>query len=86
MTFEGRGPALRARIEVVLAIVFAALTAATFLRPTWIESVSGLEPDGGSGESEWWIVVIFAVVTVGSALLALRDYRIAAGRQAADPS
>ena len=73
---------LRARIETVIALVAAVLTVAAVLWPTWIESSSGLEPDGGSGEAEWWLAIVFAAVAAGSALLARRDFRRAAADQA----
>jgi hypothetical protein len=68
---------LKARIETVLAVVAGVLAVATLIWPTWIESLFGFEPDGGSGEAEWWIVVVFAVVAVAAGLLARRDYRVA---------
>ena len=69
---------LRARIELAIACVATVLTGAAVLWPAWIESLSGLEPDGGSGEAEWWLAIVFAAVAAGSALLARRDYRHAA--------
>ncbi len=74
----------RVRLEAVLASVFAVLTIVTLIWPTWIESLSGLEPDGGNGESEWWIVAVFAALTVVAAALAGRDYRALARRTASD--
>jgi hypothetical protein len=65
---------IRARIELGLAAVFAVLTAVTLVWPTWIESLTGLEPDRGSGETEWWIVVVFGLATIGLGLLGRRDY------------
>ena len=41
---------------------------------TCIESISGLEPDVGSGSVEWAIVVLFAVAALGAAI-ARHDYR-----------
>ena len=66
---------IRARIELGLAAVFAVLTAVTLVWPTWIEGLTGLEPDRGSGETEWWIVVVFGLATIGLGLLGSRDYR-----------
>jgi hypothetical protein len=68
---------LKARIETVLAVVAGVLAVVTLLWPTWIESLFGVAPDAGSGEAEWWIVVVFAVVAIASALLARRDLRTA---------
>jgi len=59
----------------VLAGIFGVLAVVTMLWPTWIESITGLEPDAGSGVAEWVGVVVFAVAAVGAAALARRDYR-----------
>jgi len=67
--------AIRMRIETVLAGIFALLAVVTAVWPTWIESITGLEPDAGSGAAEWAIVAGFAVATVGAAALARHDYR-----------
>ena len=66
---------LRVRVEVVLSLLCAVLAAVTMIWPTWIESLTGLEPDAGTGEAEWWIVLVFAVGAVGAGALARRDYR-----------
>ena len=66
---------IRARIELGLAAVFAVLTAVTLVWPTWIESLTGLEPDRGSGEAEWWIVVVLAAVSATSAIAARIEWR-----------
>lgn len=73
----------RARVEAALAGIAAVLTAVTFVWPTWIESLSGLEPDGGTGETEWWLAAIFAVAALALALLSWRDRRLAVGRLSA---
>jgi hypothetical protein len=68
---------LRARVEACLAIIAATLTIVTMLWPTWIESLTGFEPDGGNGEAEWWLTFVFAAIAALLALLARRDYRSA---------
>jgi hypothetical protein len=65
----------RLRIEVVLAVSSAALCILTLVTPEWIEALTGLEPDSGSGALEWVIAGIFLVAAVVSAVLARRDYR-----------
>ena len=65
----------RLRIEVVLTIISAALSILTVLFPDWIEELTGLEPDAGSGALEWAIAGIFLAAAVVSALLARRSYR-----------
>jgi ABC-type thiamin/hydroxymethylpyrimidine transport system permease subunit len=72
----------RLRIEVVLAVMSAALCVLTLVFPEWIEELTGLEPDAGSGALEWIIAGVFLVAAVVSAVLARRDYR----RLAADHS
>jgi hypothetical protein len=72
----------RLRIEVVLAVISAALCVLTLVIPEWIEKLTGLEPDSGSGALEWIIAGVFLVAAVVSAVLARRDYR----RLAADHS
>jgi hypothetical protein len=66
---------LRARLEVVLAVLFALGAGATMIWPTWIESLTGLEPDRGTGEAEWWLVALLGLAAVATALLARRDLR-----------
>jgi hypothetical protein len=66
---------IRARIEIVLAVLFGVAAIATILWPTWIESLSGFEPDRGSGEAEWWLVALLATAAAIAALLARRDAR-----------
>ena len=65
----------RLRIQVVLAVISAALSILTMVFPTWIEELTGLEPDAGSGALEWAIAGIFLAAAVVSALLARRSYR-----------
>jgi hypothetical protein len=65
----------RLRIEVLLALISALLCALTLVFPQWIEELTGLEPDAGSGALEWIIAGIFLVAAVVSAALARRDYR-----------
>jgi len=76
---------LRARIEAGFAVVAGALAVVTLIWPTWIETLFSFEPDRGSGEAEWWIVIAFALVAATLGLLARRDYR-SARRLNADPA
>lgn len=64
-------------MELGLSAVFAVLTVATLAWPAWIESLTGLDPDAGSGEIEWWIVVLLGLVTIALGLIGARDYRLA---------
>ena len=75
---------LRARIEIVLSALLATAAILTAVWPAWIEAVSGADPDGGSGITEWWIVAALAGVTVAVAALARRDLRVVRRRAAID--
>ena len=37
-----------------------------------------LDPDGGSGETEWGIVLAFGALALGAGVLGLRTYQAAA--------
>jgi ABC-type thiamin/hydroxymethylpyrimidine transport system permease subunit len=65
----------RLRIEVVLAVISAVLGVLTLVFPQWIEELTRLEPDAGSGALEWIIAGIFLLAAAVSAVLARRDYR-----------
>ncbi len=70
----------RLRIEVVLAATSAVLCVLTLVFPAWIEKLTVLEPDAGSGALEWIIAGISLVAAIVSAVLASRDYRRLAAR------
>jgi hypothetical protein len=65
----------RLRIEAVLAGISAALCVLTLVTPEWIEALTGLEPDSGSGALEWVVAGVFLVAAVVAAVFARRDYR-----------
>ena len=62
-------------LEMFLALVFSALTIATVIWPMWIENLTGLEPDQGSGQLERIIVAVFAALSVLAVTLARRDFK-----------
>ncbi len=69
----------KAYLQAALGGVAAVLAVATAVWPRWVESVSGLSPDAGSGEAEWWLVALFAAPALGLLLLARRSFgRVAA--------
>ena len=61
--------------ESTLAMVAAALAVVTAINAEWIEWLTGLDPDGGSGTLEWGIVVVVSLVAVVAGALARRDLR-----------
>ena len=65
--------AKRIRSEGALAALFAVAAVATAIWPEWIEELTGLEPDGGSGELEWLVVAVLGAVALLLAVLARRD-------------
>ena len=69
-------------IEVILAMVTAALLLLTLISREWIEEVFGVEPDAGSGALEWAIVVALAVATVAFSLLARAEWKRAVALRA----
>jgi hypothetical protein len=65
----------RLRMEVLLAVISAILCALTLVFPEWIEELTGLEPDAGSGALEWIIAGLFLAAAVVSGVAARRDHR-----------
>jgi hypothetical protein len=46
----------RIAVELVLGLISLALCILTLVNKEWIEELTGLEPDAGSGALEWAIV------------------------------
>jgi hypothetical protein len=65
----------RVRLEVALACLSAGLFAVTLAYPEWIEALTGLDPDAGSGALELLVSAALLAVAVVLALLARRDRR-----------
>jgi hypothetical protein len=65
----------RVRLEVALACVSAGLFAVTLAYPEWIEALTSLDPDAGSGALELLVSAALVGVAVVLALLARRDRR-----------
>ena len=74
----------RARLEAVLAVLFAVAAVSAAIWPTWIEGLTKFEPDGGSGEAEWWVVVLLGAMALTSAVFARRHYRAFGARARSD--
>jgi len=54
--------------EVVLAAASAVLAVTTAIHPDWIESLTGLDPDAGSGSAEWAVTLVLALAAVALAV------------------
>ena len=54
--------------EVLLAAAAAVLAVATAIRPDWIEELTGLDPDAGSGSAEWAVTLALAQAAVALAV------------------
>ena len=65
----------RLRVESILAVISAGLFVLTLINAEWIEALTGLEPDAGSGALEFLIAAAFLVAAVVTALMARHDYR-----------
>ena len=71
---------LRRRFWSEVTAFFASLVlfSLTLVWRDWIEVVFGFDPDAHSGTTEWLVVVVCAVVTVTSLVLARCEWRRAA--------
>ena len=67
--------ARRWRVEAILAVLAAALGVLTVTVPAWIEALTGLDPDAGSGTLEVLIAVSLFGLAAGAAWAARRHRR-----------
>jgi hypothetical protein len=63
----------RLTIEGLLGLASLALAVLTVVNKEWIEELTGLEPDAGSGALEWGIVIAFGLAAVLLGRMAWRD-------------
>jgi hypothetical protein len=55
----------REGVELIAALLLAAVSVLTLVVPDWIEEVFGLDPDAGSGAAEAGIVIACALAAAG---------------------
>jgi hypothetical protein len=70
-----RAQRVRVSAEALLAAIFLVLFVLTTISPEWVEEVTGLEPDAGSGLLEWGLTIAFGIAALATALLARRHLR-----------
>ena len=70
-------------IEVVAAMICALAVAFTLRSPEWIEELFHLDPDEGSGQLEWTIVVVLCLIALALILAAGLEWRRLAARSRA---
>lgn len=66
---------LRLWCEVLLAGLSGILGALTAIWPGWVETVTGLNPDGHSGSLEWVIVGVLLAVSMAVSVTAVGEWR-----------
>jgi hypothetical protein len=66
---------VRLTVEVLLGLASLGLALLTAVNREWIEELTGLEPDAGSGLLEWGIVFALALAAIVLGALAVRDGR-----------
>ena len=61
--------------EALLASLAGLLATLTLFSRAWIEIVFGVDPDGGDGSLEWFVVAALALVAVIFAAMARVEWR-----------
>ena len=67
----------KTRAEAALSAFFAVMAVITAFWPDWLETVFGVDPDGGNGTAEWLAVALLGVAAIVAFALARRDLRAA---------
>jgi hypothetical protein len=76
---------LRFYVEAALAVSFALTTALLLWRPDWIEALTGVDPDHGSGLAERILALVFGASTLLLSEFARREWGRAAAARTAKP-
>ena len=63
----------RMTVEGLSGLTSLVLAVLTVVNREWIEELTGLEPDAGSGALEWLIVIAFGLAAVLLGRMAWRD-------------
>jgi len=69
---------MRFWFECALVLVSLSALALTLISSSWIETLTGLDPDSGSGAAEWAVVVALMAVTISALGMAGVELRRAA--------
>jgi hypothetical protein len=64
--------------ESALALVSLAALVLTLISKSWIETLTGLDPDAGSGAVEWAVAVVLTTVTISAVGMAHVELKRAA--------
>jgi hypothetical protein len=70
-----RSPRRRFWLELALAILSSALLVLTLVWRDWIEKLTGLDPDSGSGSVEWATVAALLALAVCLITVSTREWR-----------
>ena len=70
-----KSPKFRLTVEALCFAASVVLGIVAIASPTWIERTLGFSPDDGSGETEWGLAVVFALVALVSAAVGLWELR-----------
>ncbi len=66
----------KARAEFCLSVLAGVLAFVTAVWPTWVETVTGVDPDAGGGGAEWVVVVMCVCLAAVAAVDSRRRYRL----------
>ena len=64
-------------VPCVLSVLATIATVWSIIEPQWIERLFDASPDEGSGESEWWIAAMFAILAAVSLVVSRWRWRAA---------